>query len=386
MAARPVSPRVPSAHLPRGQINREMGPIVVLGGTGHIGSYLIPRLVELGHEVVSVSRGQRAPYPAAGARACWDRVRKIELDRESDEERFAAEVVALRPRAIVDMICFTLTSCRCLVDALLSASPPLPLQSLIHIGSIWAYGPSIAVPTLEAGPHAEPLAEYGAQKRAIASYLLTELTAPWSTCVLHPGHIVGRGWAPLNPQGNFDPSVFAALRRGGPLLLPNLGSESVHHVHADDIASAVIAALDRPERVARESFSVVSKQARKITTTITTTTCARPARTPRDTFRGPALRRRSRCEAMPPPSAPPRGHPIHLPRPPSTTRQSARIGSFRHSGRGMPSSRMSTWRTRRAAPPRSSSASSASCPRGHRSTPSPIPSGGSLKSREGSRV
>ena len=33
--------------------------VVVIGGSGHVGTYLIPRLVAAGHEVVNVSRGQR---------------------------------------------------------------------------------------------------------------------------------------------------------------------------------------------------------------------------------------------------------------------------------------------------------------------------------------
>ncbi|HEX4215236.1 MAG TPA: NAD-dependent epimerase/dehydratase family protein, partial [Candidatus Dormibacteraeota bacterium] len=36
--------------------------VVVIGGRGHIGTYLVPRLVERGHEVVNVSRGERQPY------------------------------------------------------------------------------------------------------------------------------------------------------------------------------------------------------------------------------------------------------------------------------------------------------------------------------------
>ena len=34
--------------------------IVVIGGSGHVGTFLIPRLVRAGHEVVSISRGQRS--------------------------------------------------------------------------------------------------------------------------------------------------------------------------------------------------------------------------------------------------------------------------------------------------------------------------------------
>ena len=35
--------------------------VVVIGGTGHIGTYLVPRLVESGYEVLSLSRGKRQP-------------------------------------------------------------------------------------------------------------------------------------------------------------------------------------------------------------------------------------------------------------------------------------------------------------------------------------
>ncbi len=36
--------------------------VVVIGGSGHIGTYLVPRLVVAGHEVISISRGEREPY------------------------------------------------------------------------------------------------------------------------------------------------------------------------------------------------------------------------------------------------------------------------------------------------------------------------------------
>jgi uncharacterized protein YbjT (DUF2867 family) len=36
--------------------------VVVIGGSGHVGTFLVPQLVEAGHEVVSISRDQREPY------------------------------------------------------------------------------------------------------------------------------------------------------------------------------------------------------------------------------------------------------------------------------------------------------------------------------------
>ena len=39
-----------------------MNRAVVIGGSGHVGTYLVPRLVEAGFEVINVTRGKREPY------------------------------------------------------------------------------------------------------------------------------------------------------------------------------------------------------------------------------------------------------------------------------------------------------------------------------------
>ena len=43
---------------------------VIIGATGHVGGYLVPRLVAAGHEVVAISRGQSAPYRDDPAESC----------------------------------------------------------------------------------------------------------------------------------------------------------------------------------------------------------------------------------------------------------------------------------------------------------------------------
>jgi uncharacterized protein YbjT (DUF2867 family) len=45
--------------------------VVVIGGSGHIGTYLIPMLVEKGHAVTNISRGKSQPYLPHKA---WDSV------------------------------------------------------------------------------------------------------------------------------------------------------------------------------------------------------------------------------------------------------------------------------------------------------------------------
>ncbi len=229
--------------------------VVVIGGKGHIGTYLIPRLVEAGHEVINITRSQRAPYQPHGA---WQQVRQVTLDRDAAEAdgTFGAQIRALEAAVVVDLICFTLDSARHLVEALRGQ-----VQQLLHCGTIWIHGPSAIVPTTEAQPR-RPFGEYGIQKAAIEAYLLDEARRKgFPATALHPGHIVGPGWEPLNPAGHFNPQVFATLARGEPLSLPNLGLETVHHVHADDVAQAFMQAMLHWSTSVGESFHVVSPAA-----------------------------------------------------------------------------------------------------------------------------
>jgi nucleoside-diphosphate-sugar epimerase len=65
----------------------------------------------------------------------------------------------------------------------------------------------------------------------------------------------------VNPAGHFNPEVFARIARGEELVLPNFGLETVHHVHADDVAQAFMQALANRSMAIGESFHVVSPAA-----------------------------------------------------------------------------------------------------------------------------
>jgi nucleoside-diphosphate-sugar epimerase len=229
--------------------------VVVLGATGHVGGYLVPRLVELGHEVIAVSRGRREPYRA---HAAWQEVRRINLDREAleTEGNFAGKILELSPEIVIDMICFTADSAARIVEALRGV-----IQHYLCCGTIWVHGHSSVVPTPESAPR-EPFGDYGIRKEQMERYLLEQARLRgFPATVLHPGHIVGEGWPPLNPAGNFNPRVFEILARGQELALPNLGLETVHHVHADDVAQGFIRAIANWAVSVGESFHLVSPAA-----------------------------------------------------------------------------------------------------------------------------
>ena len=226
--------------------------LVVIGGTGHIGTFLIPRLVNAGHDVIVASRGKRQPYVPHPA---WTTVRRIEIDRTAEEAAgtFGARIAALEADAVIDLICFTPASAQQLVDAL-----QLRQTLLLHCGTMWVHGRPTTVPTTEDAPR-HPFGEYGIQKAAIEQLLLDSTRRGVSRAViLHPGHLVGPGWNPLNPAGHFNPDVFTRIAHGELLQLPNEGLETVHHVHADDVAQAFELALTHPGDAVGESFQVVS--------------------------------------------------------------------------------------------------------------------------------
>jgi nucleoside-diphosphate-sugar epimerase len=191
-----------------------MSRVVVIGATGHIGTYLVPRLVRGGHEVIAMSRGAREPYHAS---PLWGSVTRVTADREAEDaaETFGGRVAALRPDVVVDLICFTAASARQLVGALRSSRP-----LLLHCGTIWVHGPALRVPVTEDEPRTA-YGEYGTGKAEIEALLHREtLAGGVPAVVLHPGHISGPGWPVITPAGNLDPAVWTQLATGKPLALP----------------------------------------------------------------------------------------------------------------------------------------------------------------------
>jgi nucleoside-diphosphate-sugar epimerase len=108
--------------------NRYLSRVVVIGAYGHIGTYLVPRLVEAGHEVIAVSRGQAKPYVP---HAAWTKVTPKIMDRVALEKtrQFGPALAALKADIVIDLICFTMDSARQLVAALHGR-----VSHLLHIG------------------------------------------------------------------------------------------------------------------------------------------------------------------------------------------------------------------------------------------------------------
>jgi len=229
--------------------------IVIIGGSGHVGTYLVPALVERGHEVVNVSRGTAAPYRPHPA---WKAVEQVLVDRRAEEAEgnFGSRIAALDADIVIDMISFELEGTQQLVQALHGK-----VEHYLFCSSIWVYGHAVSVPSAETDrPNA--IDTYGTNKAKIEDLLLQQARrSGFPATSFRPGHIVGEGWVPVNPQANTNPDVFSLIARGDELVLPNLGLEMLHHVHADDVAQWIICAIENRAASVGEVFNTVSAQA-----------------------------------------------------------------------------------------------------------------------------
>lgn len=190
----------------------------------------------------------------------WDQVRQVTADRQQQDAdgTFGDTVLDLQPEVVVDLVCFTLDSAQALVGALRGK-----VDHLIHCGSIWRHGPSRKLPIAEdsdcAGP---PFDEYGIAKAAIAAMLKAETAAGGLvTTSIHPGHIVGPGWHPTGPLGNINPDIWRQLSAGEDLRVPGSGTETLHHVHADDVAQLFQLAVENRDTAAGEDFTATAATA-----------------------------------------------------------------------------------------------------------------------------
>lgn len=224
----------------------------VIGACGHIGSYLVPKLVKGGYEVIAVSRGKSRPYVED---VSWRSVRHVYMDRTKETD-FAEKIAALDADIVVDLINFDIRDTEAMVRALRGTR----LFHYLFCSSIWAHGRAEFLPAQPDVPK-EPLDDYGVNKFKSECYLRQQYRENgFPATVIMPGQISGPGWTIINPQGNTDISVFQRIADGDEICLPNFGMETLHHVHADDVAQMFYKAVTHRNAALGESFHAVAAE------------------------------------------------------------------------------------------------------------------------------
>jgi len=186
-------------------------------------------------------------------------VRWILTDRRAEEPsgEWAARMAGIETDAVIDLICYTPEQNRTMIEAFRGR-----VSHFLHCGTLWVYGACRRVPSPETAAR-NPIGDYGKQKSRIETDLIAEFRqSGFPATVLHPGHISGRNWLPIDPQGTRNGiEVYRRLARGEEICLPDLGLATLHHVHADDVAQLFQNAIEHRAAALGNSFNVAAPHA-----------------------------------------------------------------------------------------------------------------------------
>jgi nucleoside-diphosphate-sugar epimerase len=229
--------------------------ILLLGGSGFIGSRVAEHLLLSGHEVAVVHRGGR-PVPPGSVSLLAD-------CRESG--RLTTALATFHPEALIDLIAYAVTD----VDRVLAAlTGQLRRLTLISSGDVYsAYGAFLGQEPPP--PNAEPAPESGALRRSRYPYR-TQASSPDDVRHDYDKILVEERYRDRSPApvttlrlpmvyGPGDPHqrVAADIARlrdapGGVLeLYPDEAAWRCTRGYADDVAAAIALATTHPEALGR---------------------------------------------------------------------------------------------------------------------------------------
>lgn len=219
--------------------------VIVIGGTGHIGGHLVPRLIEAGHDVTVATRGRR-PRPDGKA---WEQAKLVKLPADDP----VAALAELPCDALIDIVQADATA---LYEALRGKC-----RHFIWCGSVWMLGPPTTVPAPEvrvgpalSEPYERRMDELcGLQRRCRRDGVAF-------TAILPP-NICGPGKVPLEMRGGRDVEAHRAMARGEPVKLFRGCNALIGPCDAQDVAEGFALALEKPDPAAGEFFNVGSAYA-----------------------------------------------------------------------------------------------------------------------------
>jgi len=210
--------------------------ILIIGGTNHIGPYMVQRLLARGDRVTVVNRGSRhTRLPEGVERLTADIYQEGALAQAVGDRTFAAAI---------HMIAGSAQSTRVVLEPLRGK-----IGRYLHCGSTGVFAPLARVPGDETCPQNPPVEFGGFEGKVQADNEARRLCAEYglSLVILRPTNVGGPGNVPIDIWGNRKPAFFQRIIDGQVISIPNDGRGLLQIVHADDMARSFVLALDRPE-------------------------------------------------------------------------------------------------------------------------------------------
>ena len=219
--------------------------ILIIGGTGHTGSFLVPMLAAKGEAVTVVSR-KATSVKAEG----WEKVQIAQAIYEREDSKWQNFIRETDFDVLIDMLGADLPGTY--------EAAKDHCKQVIVCGSLWMFGPPRIVPTPEKMQGPSPLFEGGTNSRygeLLSTMKLAAKDGIKFTAILPP-NICGPGKIPLEGHGGRSLQVHKAHMEGKPVKLFDGCNTLIGPCDAEDIAQGFFRAVCEPEEAAGEIFNV----------------------------------------------------------------------------------------------------------------------------------
>jgi nucleoside-diphosphate-sugar epimerase len=218
--------------------------VLILGGTRFVGRHVARMLLETGSEVTVLHRGVTGQAPPGTRSVIGDR----------SEADGLAGLGEARYDAVLDLSAYFSDWTRTAAEALTGR-----VAHYVFISSGAVYRPAAQLPWPETTPFGPiPIwGRYGEEKvaserllwdaHAEGRFAVTVFRFPF---ILGPGNFADR-----------ESFAFSRLEAGRPILLPGGGTALNQFVYAEDVARALVASLERPDRSGGEAYNCTHRSA-----------------------------------------------------------------------------------------------------------------------------
>lgn len=217
--------------------------IGIVGGTGNISQAIVRLLLEQGHEVVCVNRGESRPV-ADGARL-------IQVNRH-DRERFEQLMQAEKFDAAIDMICYDAQDAASSVRAFRGVGWFVQTSTVCTYGIRYDYFPADETHPLR------PISDYARNKAAADDVFLAAWhTEKFPAVIIKPSTTYGPIQCMVR-QVCWDFSWIDRVRKGKPILVCGDGNALHQHLHVEDIAPAFAGVIGK-EHTKGQVYNAVNR-------------------------------------------------------------------------------------------------------------------------------
>ena len=220
--------------------------VLLIGGTGLISTGITRQLVDAGHDVTCVTRGETdADLPAA--------VEFVRGDR-NDTDRLETVAREVDADCVIDMVCFGAEQARDAVEAFAGRVDQYVFCSTVDV----YHRPLDRNPATESASREPGVSEYGRNKAAAEDVFFDADGEAFATTVVRPWSTYGEGGTVLHTLG--DGSYYVdRIRKGKPIVVHGDGTSLWGPCHRDDVAAAFVGAVGNEDAFG-EAYHVTSEE------------------------------------------------------------------------------------------------------------------------------